>query len=154
MAAKLSGKKAMQFMVKNIEPTIVDEFTIIIPTKYSNLNQVLERFNKFRFRNFKTKDSITAIQAWIDAGAPKIVGPYKVLYEHIRSDKRTDPPNIAAWAEKIIPDAINCRHLGVDNLAIDDDTWKLYRGSQHIFTYKKGENATRVTFTAVNADNF
>ena len=110
---------------------IVPEFTFTIPAKPMNLNEII-RLKGGRYKGAwnrqKIKREAVIKLAWVrmsiaKGGAQIVNGPYRVRYLLLCKDKRSDPSNLAAGAEKTILDAL------VDAGAIPGDGFKYHRSS-------------------------
>jgi hypothetical protein len=119
---------------------VVREFTVTIPGKPVNLNDMI-RLKGSRYKGAWNKAKIkheAAIKlAWVKmsiakGGAQIVDGPYKVRYLLLCKDRRSDPSNLAAGAEKTILDAL------VDAGAIPGDGFKHHRASSWEAIESKG----------------
>lgn len=110
---------------------VVREFTITIPGKPVNLNEMI-RLKGSRYKGAWNRAKIKAESAiklaWVKmsiarGGAQIVQGSYSVRYLILCKDRRSDPSNLAAGAEKTILDAL------VDAGAVEGDGFKFHRAS-------------------------
>lgn len=110
---------------------VVSEFTFTVPVKLVNLNEMI-RLKGSSYKGAWNRQKIAyekAVRlAWVKmsiakGGAQIIDQPYTVRYLLLCKDRRSDPSNIAAGAEKVTLDAL------VDAGALPGDGYKWHRGS-------------------------
>lgn len=110
---------------------VVREFTVTIPGKPMNLNEIIRlkaSTYKGAWNREKIKHERCVRLAWVKmsiakGGAQIINGPYSMRYLLLCKDRRSDPSNLAAGAEKVILDAL------VDAGALPGDGFKHHRSS-------------------------
>lgn len=128
----------------------VSGFTLVLPCKFPTLNEILRvKANRWRgtWNSLKIKWQDEVRRHWEDFGKPRIVGPYTVEYEYLCANKRSDPSNIAAGAEKIILDAL------VNAGALPGDGFKWHSASSYKAIHDGKRDAVKVTFRAL-AESF
>lgn len=112
----------------------VESMVVAIPHKLPNLNDVI-RLKGGRYAGAWNKVKVAferAIRlAWVLDGinrgkAHRIIGPYRVSYTLLCKDRRSDPSNLFAGAEKVILDAL------VGCGALEGDGYKLHKGSAFV----------------------
>lgn len=110
---------------------VVREFTVTIPLRLANLNEMI-RLKGSAYKGAWNRQKVAyekAIKlAWVKAsiakgGAQIIDSPYTMRYLLLCKDKRSDPSNLAAGAEKVVLDAL------VDAGALPGDGYKWHRSS-------------------------
>lgn len=110
---------------------VVDSFTFTIPHRLADLNEMI-RLKGSRWKGAWNKQKIAfeaAVKlAWVTTsvqhgGALQVKGAYTMRYLLLCKDKRTDPSNLFAGAEKVVLDAL------VSCGAVEGDGFKHHRAS-------------------------
>ena len=116
--------------------------TLIIPGRLAGLNDLISAERTHRHAGAKLKKDSDTIVRWAIKQQLRVYRPkppVRLAYHYYEPNKRRDKDNIAAFAHKIVQDAL------VNEGIIHNDGWDYVQGFEDAFSVDKGNMRIEVT---------